>query len=51
MTDTAHPNPMLQLPEDIFYVETSLRPGLTISEYRRSRPRLSFWQRLRRAGR
>ncbi len=31
-----------------FYVEASLRPGLTIGEYRRSRPRrLTRWERLK----
>jgi len=31
-----------------FYIESSVLPGLTINEYRRSRPnRQSRWQRLR----
>jgi hypothetical protein len=30
------------------YVETSIRPGLTIDQYRRSRPRKpSRWQRMK----
>ena len=37
-------NPNSQVP----YIETSIRPGLTINEYRRSRPRrASRWQRLK----
>ena len=36
-------------PDHVFYVESSLRPGLTIDEYRRSRPRSpSRRERLRR---
>ena len=32
----------------VLYIETSIRPGLTISEYRRSRPRRpTRWQRLK----
>jgi hypothetical protein len=32
-----------------FYIETSIQPGLTIDEYRRSRPRpLGRWERLKR---
>jgi hypothetical protein len=31
----------------VLYIETSIRPGLTINEYRRSRPpRPSRWERL-----
>ena len=32
----------------VLYIETSIRPGLTIDQYRRSRPpRPSRWQRLK----
>jgi hypothetical protein len=35
----------------VLYVESSIRPGLTIGEYRRSRPRRpSRWERLRQLG-
>ena len=51
MTNTAQPNQLLQLPQEIFYVEASIKPGMTITEYQRSRPRPTRWQRLKRAGR
>ena len=36
------------LQSQVSYVETSIRPGVTIDEYRRSRPRRpSRWQRLK----
>ena len=39
---SANPN------SQVLYIETSIRPGLTINEYRRSRPRrASRWQRLK----
>jgi hypothetical protein len=50
-TTTAQTNALLQLPQEIFYVEASIRPGMTISEYQRNRPRPTRWERLRRAGR
>jgi hypothetical protein len=32
----------------VLYIESSIRPGLTIGEYRRSRPRrASRWERLK----
>ena len=32
----------------VFYIETSIRPGLTVDQYRRSRPRrASRWERLK----
>ena len=32
----------------VLYIETSIRPGLTIDQYRRSRPqRPTRWERLR----
>jgi hypothetical protein len=37
----SHPN------SQVLYIETSIRPGLTIGEYRRTRPRPTRWQRLR----
>jgi hypothetical protein len=38
------------LQSQVLYVEATIRPGLTIDEYRRSRPRPapSWWMRLRR---
>jgi hypothetical protein len=38
----SHPN------SQVLYIETSIRPGLTLGEYRRSRPRrASRWERLK----
>jgi hypothetical protein len=35
----------------VLYIETSIRPGLTIDQYRRSRPRRpSRWQRFKQLG-
>jgi hypothetical protein len=35
--------------DDVFYLESSLPAGMTISEYRRSRPRRpTGWERLKR---
>jgi hypothetical protein len=32
----------------VFYIETSIRPGLTLGEYRRQRPRRqNRWERLK----
>jgi hypothetical protein len=44
------PSLLVAAPDDrAFYVETSLPPGLTLSEYRRGRPRRSSrWERLKR---
>jgi hypothetical protein len=43
------PNISLQSP--VSYLEASIRPGLTIDEYRRSRPRkASRWERLKHLG-
>jgi hypothetical protein len=40
---------LLQHADEVFYVETSLPPGMTIGEYRRSRPRRpTRWERLKR---
>jgi hypothetical protein len=36
------------LQSSVSYIETSIRPGLTIDQYRRSRPRRpSRWERLK----
>jgi hypothetical protein len=41
------PNPQV-LQSQVSYVEASIRPGLTVDQYRRSRPqRLSRWERLK----
>jgi hypothetical protein len=44
------PSLLVTAPEDrVFYVESSLPPGLTMNEYRRGRPRRSSrWARLKR---
>jgi hypothetical protein len=44
------PSNLVVAPEDrLFYVESSLPPGLTIDEYRRGRPRRATrWGRLKR---
>jgi hypothetical protein len=44
------PSLLVAAPEDrVFYVESSLPPGLTLNEYRRGRARsLSRWGRLKR---
>jgi hypothetical protein len=44
------PSLLVTAPEDrVFYVESSLPPGLTLNEYRRGRrPRTSRWGRLKR---
>jgi hypothetical protein len=43
------PSPLAPALEDrVFYVESSLPPGLTLDEYRRRRPRRpTGWRRLR----
>jgi hypothetical protein len=44
------PSLLVAAPEDrVFYVESSLPPGLTLNEYRRGRARsISRWGRLKR---
>jgi hypothetical protein len=44
------PSHLVAAPEDrVFYLESSLPPGLTIDEYRRGRPRRATrWGRLKR---
>jgi hypothetical protein len=43
------PNSQALQQTQVLYMETSIRPGLTIAEYRRSRPRRpSRWERLKR---
>jgi hypothetical protein len=45
MRNTQQP---LLLSDDVFYLESSLPAGMTISEYKRSRPRRpSGWERLK----
>ena len=43
-------SPLAPVPEArVFYIESSLPPGLTLYEYRRGRPRrLTGWRRLKR---
>ena len=39
------------LSNQVLYIETSIRPGLTINEYRRTRPsKPSRWERLKQLG-
>jgi hypothetical protein len=41
------PNPQV-LQSQVSYVEASIRPGLTVDQYRRSRPRrTSSWRRFK----
>jgi hypothetical protein len=41
------PTSQFELPTQFAYIETSLPAGMTIDEYRRSRPRRpSWWRRL-----
>jgi hypothetical protein len=48
MNSTA-PSPLHPaLADRAFYVESSIPPGLTVDEYRRGRPRLTRWGRLKR---
>jgi hypothetical protein len=48
MKTTPLANHLLQHPDAVFYVESSLPPGVTIGEYRRSRPRRpTRWDRLK----
>jgi hypothetical protein len=40
---------LLAPPDRLFYLESSLPPGLTLDQYRRARPRRSTrWKRLKR---
>ena len=42
-------NSLLAPPDRVFYLESSLPPGLTLDQYRRGRPRRSTrWKRLKR---
>ena len=46
MYDT--PNSQVLENSQVLYIEASIRPGLTIDEYRRSRPRRpTRWERLK----
>ena len=48
METNPHRN-LFQHPDSVFYVESSLPPGMTIGEYRRSRPgRPTRFERLKR---
>ncbi len=49
MKATLPANHLLQTPDAVFYLESSLPPGMTIGEYRRSRPAApTRWGRLKR---
>jgi hypothetical protein len=48
MKTTPTANPLFQPSDAVFYLESSLPPGMTIAEYRRSRPRRATrWERLK----
>jgi hypothetical protein len=48
MTTTPQQHLALQHSDDVFYVESSLPPGMSMSDYRRSRPRRpTRWERLK----
>jgi hypothetical protein len=47
MNSTAHTDHFADSPDHLFYVESSIPPGLTLNEYRRSRPRPTPWERLK----
>jgi hypothetical protein len=48
MNSNRQPTLLERAPDDVFYVESSVPPGMTISEYRRSRPRRpTRWERLK----
>jgi hypothetical protein len=49
MRNTHQPSLLLQPSDEVFYLESSLPVGMTVSEYRRSRPRRpTGWKRLKR---
>jgi hypothetical protein len=51
MKTTLQANHLFQDADAVFYVESSLPPGMTIGDYRRSRPRRpSRWERLKHLG-
>jgi hypothetical protein len=51
MSSSAPSNLVADLTDRQFYVESSLPPGLTLTAYRRNRPRRpSRWERLKRLG-
>ena len=48
MKTTLPAHDLLQPPDAVFYLESSLPPGMTIGEYRRSRPpKPTAWTRLK----
>jgi hypothetical protein len=49
MRNTQQTSLLMPASDDVFYLESSLPAGMTISEYRRSRPRRpTGWERLKR---
>jgi hypothetical protein len=49
--ETSRPHHLAQHLDAVLYVETSIPPGMTIGEYRRSRSgRQTRWERLKRLG-
>jgi hypothetical protein len=47
MNSSHHSNLVRDQPDDLFYLEFSVPPGLTLAEYRRRRRRPTRWERLR----
>jgi hypothetical protein len=46
--NSSHRNSLvLEHPDHLFYLESSVAPGLTLSEYRRKRRRPTRWGRLK----
>jgi hypothetical protein len=50
MNSSHHSNLILDHPDHLFYLESSVAPGLTLDEYRRRRPRRTRWERLKQLG-
>ena len=47
MTTAQNIHEALEPSDDVFYIESSLPPRMTIDEFRRSRPTRTRWQRMK----
>ena len=47
MNASDHNNVVQDQPDHLFYLESSVAPGLTLNEYRRGRRRPTRWDRLK----
>ena len=47
MTTAENIHHRLEPTDDVFYIESSLPAGVTIGEFRRSRPRPTRWERMK----